>query len=236
MNVLANITSLASLQEIRLPEIVGNLVLTVPENLTCADLTNYNVSQVNWEALMTNSKWNSTSSVRHPQPVLGYDFKHIGCKSLKFAIMYSPGYVLTMNFGDKIGVPESSVIYQKEMNFIKKSNKDFINSFKNDDKDPNVVYRTSSGDQARKRLLIDYGFKWTSDEENADRNHHLVFPVMTRKIEISKANNFSVVPYFGGIVCGTKLGPSFWYKPSALEAISDRFESIVLTEGMHLHI
>jgi len=58
MTAVANITTLTRLQNTTLPKIVSALVLSIPENLTCAGLTNYNIPRVNWELLKTASNWN----------------------------------------------------------------------------------------------------------------------------------------------------------------------------------
>jgi len=217
-----------------LPKIVRTVVLIVSENLTCVDLKNYNIPQRSWELL--GRAINRGSVVSGKSIRLGYDAQHIGCRDMKFIITHSLNHMLHVDFGDKIGVPESFEIYQREMNFVKTSNKDFINSFANKHNDPNVIYRISPGDKAHSRLLLEYGFKWILDKKNAKAFQSLVVPIALHKNETTTDKEFSVIPHFGSIVCGTKLGSPLWYKPSALEAISRHFDRIVLSQGMSFFI
>jgi len=226
INTLTNATAIKRLINVKALSEVWSFY-SLPKTLSCADLEEQNIPEGNWKTLMTIPQSLSSSSVK--QIGLSYNTVHIGCKALKFAIKHADLYVLQYKFENNIGISESYGIFKNEMNFLHKSNLEYLYS--------NGLYKGknvciyfpsphSFDDLKNRRRLIEYGNKWTKEEKLT----FFVVPSVSFQNHTTLENEFTVIPYIGSFSC-LKFDSLIWFAPTSLEIISKHFDTVVLSDG-----
>jgi len=225
IDTVANATAIKQLKNLKLLYDIKSLYV-LPETLNCADLEKRNIPETNWKALMTIPQ---SFFEKRSRSGLLYSTVHIDCKALEFAIKHSSLIVLHYKFGDTVGMPKSYGIYKTEMNFLHRSNLAFLASTGSPERQMFSVYFPSPlifENNNYDRLLIEYGYRWTKEEELT----MAVVPFASFQNHTSSKNKFTVIPYIGSDLC-VRFDSLIWTSPSALEAISRHFDTVVLGYG-----
>ncbi|CAL8121065.1 unnamed protein product [Orchesella dallaii] len=204
--------------KIELPKLPINLVLNLHEETTCEELgaTKY------WDRLFQTNMWISLRP--HTKVGFGYSEGIISCTGdLNYMPIKNADFlVLTMKFGNTVGVTESFGLFQKRMDSLHRQNVKFIKRFIHETptKMPkSIYYPTSSsvGGGAHRRLLQKYAQSWVTSSEVDDQS----IIVQAVYFEPETITEFVV----SAVVFDFR---QMWYVPSSLAAISKYFKSLFL--------
>ncbi|CAL8121071.1 unnamed protein product [Orchesella dallaii] len=213
--------------KIELPKRHINVVLNLHEETKCEDWDKTEYSD--WNKLSLFHMWrvllpNANAGFGYSEGIISciQDFMEIPIREADF-------FVLTMKFGNTVGVTESFGLFKKRMDSLHKKNVKFIkrsesSSYRTVRKTPkSIYYPTSSsvGGEAHRRLLLKYAQSWVTSSEVDDQS----IIVQAVYFEPEVITEFSVIPYV--LDYNVK-----WYVPSSLVAISKYFKSVLISHGL----
>ncbi|CAL8132399.1 unnamed protein product [Orchesella dallaii] len=216
-----------STTKIELPDLPINLVLNFHEETKCEDWrrSDYVILKIlnEWIPLSPTTKVGFGYS-EALLPCVGNIWIHL--------VEISNFFVLTMKFGNTVGVTESFGLFQKRMDSLHQENVKFIKGtfYRGVNKTPTPIYYPTSssvGDETHRRLLVKYAQGWVTSSEVADKSIVVQAPYFEPEI----MNEFSVIPTVPSNTCSSfdfQIEKLIWYAPSALAAISKFFKSVIL--------
>ncbi|CAL8130439.1 unnamed protein product [Orchesella dallaii] len=228
---LAEINLWKFLKKLVLPSQQFVIFFTIPDSTTCNDFKG--VPNHNWETLFTKSTWiSSTSQDNFLFVGLGYSESLIGCGELNPAIQKMDFGVTFINFGDTIGITESFNLFYHRLTYLHKQNVAYVEmaTASRYSKPELHYYPTpqSVGGDKYQRLLFQYG--QTLIPGNII-GVGIVVPPYPKNTNDKPQNRTFVIPYVGSDDKDTGEDGEMWYTPSALHALSNHFETVVLTPG-----
>ncbi|CAL8132420.1 unnamed protein product [Orchesella dallaii] len=151
-----------STTKIELPDLPINLVLNFHEETKCEDWrrSDYLISNIlnKWIPLSPTTKVGFGYSEAILPCVGNYWIQHVEIANF---------FVLTMKFGNTVGVTESFGLFQKRMDSLHQENVKFIKGtfYRGVNKTPTPIYYPTSssvGGEAHRRLLVKYAQRWVT--------------------------------------------------------------------------
>ncbi|CAL8132244.1 unnamed protein product [Orchesella dallaii] len=210
--------------KLKLPKLPINVVFNLHEETNCEDLKTigyrawYNLAEPNWWIALRPT----TTKIG-----FGYSEAVIPCSEgdMYLPIREADFLILTMKFGNTVGVTESFGLFQKRMDSLHQENVKFIKkSFhRGENKTPKPIYYptfSSVGGEAHRRLLLKYAQSWVTSSEVANKSMIVQAPYFEPEI----VSGFSVITLLQDNAVN-------WYVSSSLAEISKYFKSVILSHG-----
>ncbi|CAL8132183.1 unnamed protein product [Orchesella dallaii] len=225
-----------SFNKIKLPEFPLKIFVNLHENTKCEDLVG--IGYGTWDTLVNTERWMTIYPTT--KKGFGYPESLIPCsgKAMSQPINKADFLVLNLKFGNTIGVTESYGLFEKRMNSLHENNVRFARHnlhFTVTKKLQTIYYPTPKAvgdDEGHRQLLMKYAERWTTEKGKK-------IVIQAPFFEPESITEFSLGTFIESNTCSnfnTEIKNLQWYVPSALAAISEHFDALIIKHGMFIFL